>query len=119
MSRLCRLRTRTHGKDGQWAYDEIVKLRALCDQLGEALEIAHELYANASQGYGFAKPENPHNYWPDIESCSPEEIAAHSQACSDYDAGKKVKNESLGIGTYSDEYTPALEALAAWREMKK
>lgn len=38
MSRLCRLKTKTHGKDGQWAYDEIVKLRALCDQMGEALE---------------------------------------------------------------------------------
>ena len=27
MSRLCRLRTKTHGKDGQWAYEEIVRLR--------------------------------------------------------------------------------------------
>lgn len=27
MSRLCRLRTKTHGEDGQWAYEEITKLR--------------------------------------------------------------------------------------------
>lgn len=40
MSRLCRLKTKTHGKDGQWAHDEIVKLRALCDQMGEVLDEA-------------------------------------------------------------------------------
>ena len=27
MSRLCRLRTYKHGQDGQWAYEEITKLR--------------------------------------------------------------------------------------------
>lgn len=27
MSRLCRLKTKTHGEDGQWAYDEIIRLR--------------------------------------------------------------------------------------------
>ncbi len=45
MSRLCRLRTKTHGEDGQWAYNEITKQRReiaeyadLCDKLGEALQ---------------------------------------------------------------------------------
>ena len=28
MSRLCRLKTSSHGEDGKWAYEEIVKLRA-------------------------------------------------------------------------------------------
>ena len=28
MSRLCRLKTATHGEDGKWAYDEITSLRA-------------------------------------------------------------------------------------------
>ena len=28
MSRLCRLKTASHGEDGKWAYGEIVKLRA-------------------------------------------------------------------------------------------
>ena len=28
MSRLCRLKTSSHGDDGKWAYEEIVKLRA-------------------------------------------------------------------------------------------
>lgn len=27
MSRLCRLHTKTHGQDGQWAYEEIKSLR--------------------------------------------------------------------------------------------
>ena len=28
MSRLCRLKTESHGEDGKWAYEEIVKLRS-------------------------------------------------------------------------------------------
>lgn len=27
MSRLCRLKTKSHGDDGRWAYDEITRLR--------------------------------------------------------------------------------------------
>ena len=52
MSRLCRLKTASHGDDGKWAYGEIIKLRqaiesqaaeiekykALCDQMGKALD---------------------------------------------------------------------------------
>jgi len=52
MSRLCRLKTASHGDDGKWAYGEIIKLRqaiesqaaeiekykTLCDQMGAALE---------------------------------------------------------------------------------
>ena len=47
MSRLCRLRLRRHGDDGQWAYDEIVKQRKQIEELQfalaetEALEMAH------------------------------------------------------------------------------
>ena len=33
MSRLCRLKSKSHGEDGQWAYDEIISLR---QQLTEA-----------------------------------------------------------------------------------
>lgn len=38
MSRLCRLRTKTHGEDGQWAYEEITKLREQVS--AQAAEIA-------------------------------------------------------------------------------
>ena len=36
MSRLCRLKTASHGDDGKWAYKEIVKLRA---ELGNCNEV--------------------------------------------------------------------------------
>jgi hypothetical protein len=38
MSRLCRLKTKSHGDDGQWAYNEIVSLRKQRDELLTALE---------------------------------------------------------------------------------
>ena len=102
------------------AADRIEQLEAERDQLRkdvkmlrDALQITHELYTQASSGYGFAYPENPHNFHCDIDCCSKEEIAAHSKACDDYAAGRKVSNDSWGIGTYCDEYAPAIEALAA------
>lgn len=41
MSRLCRLKTASHGDDGQWAYDEIFSLRKQRDELLAALENTH------------------------------------------------------------------------------
>ena len=38
MSRLCRLKTASHGDDGQWAYNEIVSLRKQRDELLAATE---------------------------------------------------------------------------------
>ena len=50
MSRLCRLKTASHGEDGQWAYEEITKLReqvaaqaAVIEKLREALLVSHDL----------------------------------------------------------------------------
>lgn len=41
MSRLCRLKTASHGDDGKWAYGEIIKLRQAIES--QAAEIAeHE-----------------------------------------------------------------------------
>lgn len=97
-------------------YEMAERIRALEAHnavLRDVLETMHDLYAHVSSGYGFARPDNPHNFSPDFECCSPEEIAAHSKACEDYDAGRKISNESWGIGTYCDEYAPALKALAS------
>lgn len=33
MSRLCRLKTKSHGEDGLWAYNEITQLRATIEKL--------------------------------------------------------------------------------------
>ena len=38
MSRLCRLKTASHGDDGKWAYNEIVSLRKQRDELLAATE---------------------------------------------------------------------------------
>ena len=38
MSRLCRLKTASHGDDGKWAYNEIVSLRKQRDELLEQVE---------------------------------------------------------------------------------
>lgn len=40
MSRLCRLRTYKHGQDGQWAYEEIIKLR---EQVAEQAAVIESL----------------------------------------------------------------------------
>ena len=37
MSRLCRLKTASHGDDGKWAYNEIVSLRKQRDELLSAI----------------------------------------------------------------------------------
>ena len=38
MSRLCRLKTASHGDEGKWAYNEIVSLRKQRDELLEQVE---------------------------------------------------------------------------------
>lgn len=43
MSRLCRLKTASHGEDGKWAYEEIIKMRQQRDDLMAALEDLIEL----------------------------------------------------------------------------
>lgn len=50
MSRLCRLKTKSHGDDGLWAYNEIVKLRKQRDEL---LAAAKLVLGNASLDEGF------------------------------------------------------------------
>ena len=39
-------------------------------------------------GYGFMKTDNPHDFWPDHESCTEAEIAAHKEACDVWDAAQ-------------------------------
>ena len=43
MSRLCRLRNNSHGKDGQWAYAEIVALRKQRDELLSDIERCYKM----------------------------------------------------------------------------
>jgi len=39
--------------------------------------------------YGFPCVENPHDFEPDEESCTPEEIAFHAEAKKRWDAGER------------------------------
>lgn len=36
-------------------------------------------------GYGLFYPENPHDFTPDVDCCTPEEIENHRKACEDWD----------------------------------
>jgi len=88
--------------------------------------------AGSIQGYGFYRPENPHNFFPDMDSCSEEEVANHKAACEAWDRGDYkapeqggwVHNERgdavmhiltapWGIGSYSDMMPKAADLLAA------
>lgn len=51
--------------------------------------------------YGFPCVENPNDFTPDEEVCTPVEIAAHKQACADWDAGTYQRDPSKFCQTNS------------------
>lgn len=61
----------------------------------DALNFAkHFLRENATtQGYGFYRPANPHDFFPDSESCTADEIANHKAACEAWDRGDFKRDE--------------------------
>ena len=104
------------------------------DNLRNLLSAARRYVEEAGtiQGYGFYRPENPHNFSPDAESCSDEEMANHKAACEAWDRGdykaplgsETVRDESgrmvahilrapWGIGSYTDMRDDAADLLAA------
>ena len=81
-------------------------------------------------GYGFYRPENPHDFHPDPECCTDEEIANHRAACEAWDRGDykrepgsvtlrdektlvHITRAPWGIGSYSDMQEPAKDLIAA------
>jgi hypothetical protein len=104
---------------------EADKLAAENKVLRDALEQALPYMEAESviNGYGYYRPENPHNFHPDHEMCSEGEIANHKAACAAYNAGNycddyddgwlspnlHVTKAPWGIGSYS-EPIPELEA---------
>ena len=83
-------------------------------------------------GYGYHRPENPHNFHPDPESCSDEEVANHKAACEAWDRGDykrepgseffydeqgkllmHILRAPWGIGSYSDMSDEVADLLAA------
>lgn len=45
-------------------------------------------------GYGFYRPTNPHDFTPDADQCSEDEIAAHKAACEAFDKGEYTHDYS-------------------------
>jgi len=41
-----------------------------------------------ADGYGFYRPKNPNNFWPDYECCEHWEIENHKLACELYNKGE-------------------------------
>lgn len=111
------------------------EMKAMRDALLAALKFALPYAEKESviNGYGFYRPANPHNFSPDYECCSPEEIANHKAACDAYDKGTYVPDHSdgwvapnlhitkapWGLGTYTDEIPELAEQCRAARELIK
>lgn len=83
--------------------------------------------AGVINGYGFYRPENPNDFFPDHESCTDEEAQAHKAACEAHNRGEFTPDKSdgwvapnmhiltapWGIGSYSEVIPEAAELLAA------
>ena len=109
--------------------DTITIDRKVVEQVLEALQLGQDAFNQAFGGYGYYRPENPHNFFPDPECCTKEEIANHSAACEAYDKGTYVPDHSdgwitpklhvtnapWGIGTYTDECEEISNAITALR----
>lgn len=115
------------------AQGEIRALRATEQNLRERVKALEEVAAallpfaddaSAINGYGYYRPKNPHDFHPDAESCTEDEIAAHKAACEAWDAGTYKDNYGdgwvspnvhilrapWGIGSYTDE-VPEIAAI--------
>lgn len=100
------------------------RLIAAAPDLLEALKLALPFMESEAviQGYGYYRPKNPHDFHPDHESCTEQEIANHKAACDAFDAGNyrddygdgwvtpmmHVTKAPWGIGSYT-ETIPEIE----------
>jgi len=58
----------------------------------EALE---EIAQEEESGYGYYHGGDPRKFYPDFESCTPEEIAAHKKACEEWTESENAAKPSL------------------------
>ena len=116
--------------------DTITLPRSVVERIIGALEVGNDAFSQAFGGYGYYRPDNPHNFFPDPECCTEKEIANHSAACEAYDRGTYIPDHKdgwimpelhvtkapWGIGTYTDEckeITDAITELTAAIEAAK
>ena len=112
MSRLCRLRTKTHGADGQWAYEEITKLReqvaaqaAVIEKLREALSVVmwfvpnHPTVPENKRRFDILKealaiPTDSTQILAEVRRAERERVAQYvQQGTGDWMLGKKIAEE--------------------------
>lgn len=57
-------------------------------------DVAEFLRASAEEpGYGYYTPADPHDFFPDPECCTPDEIERHRLACEAFDRGESLTQE--------------------------
>ena len=117
-----------HGISHHVHNEAIAKKDAALKACVEALE-----RVEPHSGYGFFRPENPHDFFPDPESCTADEIANHKAACDAYDAGTYTPDNSdgwitpdlhitkapWGIGSYTARDPAIVAAITQCKEAMK
>lgn len=121
---------------GQWvrygeASQALANAKSQAEYWRQLLVSARPFIVDAASvnGYGFARPDNPHDFSPDTESCTDEEVSAHKAACDAYDRGEynplsepssgwvtqniHILMASWGIGSYSFLVPEAQEIINA------
>ena len=100
MSRLCRLRTKTHGEDGQWAYEEIQQLRQRVAELEK--ERDEEIARNRQLRNLIASLEEQKSHWNkqrdeyrEAVSTMDSERSANATLTAERDALKQQRDELL------------------------
>lgn len=51
--------------------------------------------AAVHNGYGYYRPPNPHDFSPDLECCTDEEVSNHKAACEAYDKGARMPCDEI------------------------
>jgi len=63
--------------------------------------------------YGFFHLDDPRDFFPDYECCSPEELAAHKEACAKAAAGEDWGPRSEEHGPWTNASKPGVVILGA------
>jgi hypothetical protein len=109
MSRLCRLKSyKNIGEDGQWAYNEIVKLR---DEVAEYAELCNKLSDILSATAIALKGKEPYLTKHSFHDLS-EVATTHKNLCDQL--GEALQN----CANNEDDVMLTRNALEAWRAMK-
>lgn len=77
--------------------EQVDLLRNIADQVRERGTVS---------GYGYFPGGDPREFWPDSESCTPEELERHREACARLEAGEAVQVGSNHTDIIGDDGKP-------------